>query len=87
MTEDARADVAGRRGVMSDGRKAAPTPAPGSLERLVELDGLEASEVGGPYGVGPKALGQLRRVLASRGLSSARGEEDERLPEEEAWDR
>jgi uncharacterized protein len=50
--------------------------------RLEQLDGLDESEVGGLHGVGPNALGQLRRALAARGLSFAGGKG--RLAEEEA---
>ena len=50
--------------------------------RLEQLDGLDASEVGGLHGVGPNALGQLRRALAARGLSFAGGKD--RPCEEEA---
>ena len=66
------------------GRPARRALAGAGYRRLEQLDGLEESEVGGLHGVGPKALGQLRRALASRGLSFARGEQDNRLPEEEA---
>ena len=37
--------------------------------RLEQLAGLDESEVGLLHGVGPKALGQLHRALAARGLS------------------
>jgi predicted alpha/beta hydrolase family esterase len=39
--------------------------------RLEQLARHYESEVGGLHGVGPKALGQLRRALTSRGLSFA----------------
>ncbi|HKH11354.1 MAG TPA: alpha/beta fold hydrolase [Rubrobacter sp.] len=41
--------------------------------RLEQLAGLDESEVGALHGVGPKALGQLRRALDSRRLSFAGG--------------
>ena len=50
--------------------------------RLDQLAGLDQSEVGELHGVGPKALGQLRRALAARGLSFAGGKG--RPAEEEA---
>jgi uncharacterized protein len=49
---------------------------------LEQLAGLDESEVGELHGVGPKALGQLRRALAARGLSFAGGKG--RPAEEEA---
>jgi predicted alpha/beta hydrolase family esterase len=42
--------------------------------RLGQLAGLRESEVGILHGMGPKALGQLRRALGARGLSFAGGE-------------
>ena len=49
---------------------------------LEQLAGLDESEVGGLHGVGPKALGQLRRALTARGLSFA--DEKDRSSEEGA---
>ena len=50
--------------------------------RLEQLAGLDESQVGRLHGMGPKALGQLRRALAARGLSFAGGKD--RPAEEEA---
>ena len=50
--------------------------------RLEQLAGLDEPEVGELHGVGPRALGQLRRALAARGLSFAGGKD--RPAEEEA---
>ena len=57
------------------GRPARRALAGAGYRRLEQLAGLDESEVGGLHGVGPKALGQLRRALAARGLSFA-GEKD-----------
>jgi len=43
--------------------------------RLGQLAGLRESQVGKLHGMGPKALGQLRRALHARGLSFADEEE------------
>lgn len=50
--------------------------------RLEQISDLRESEVGDLHGVGPGALGCLRRALAARGLSFA-DEAPDRLPEEE----
>jgi hypothetical protein len=64
------------------GRPARRALAGAGYRGLEQLAGLDESEVGGLHGVGPKALWQLRRALAARGLSFA-GEKD-RLSEEGA---
>lgn len=46
--------------------------------RLWQLAGLRESEVRELHGMGPKALGQLRRALGARGLSFADGEVSDR---------
>lgn len=53
--------------------------------RLEQLAGLDESEVAVLHGVGPKAVGQLRRALGARGLSFSGGKD--RPAEEESWDR
>lgn len=53
------------------GRPARRALAGAGYRRLEQLARLDESEVGGLHGVGPKALGQLRRALAARGLSFA----------------
>jgi predicted alpha/beta hydrolase family esterase len=57
------------------GRPARRALAGAGYRRLEQLAGLDGSEVGGLHGVGPTALGQLRRALAARGLSFE-GEKD-----------
>ncbi len=64
------------------GRPARRALAGAGYRRLEQLAGLDASEVGGLHGMGPRALGQLRRALAARGLSFAG--EKERPSEERA---
>lgn len=39
--------------------------------RLEQLNGVHAGHLKSLHGIGPKALGQLRRALAARGLSLA----------------
>ena len=51
--------------------------------RLEQLAGLRASEVGKLHGMGPKALGQLRRALAIRGLSFADEDNESGTAEQE----
>lgn len=55
------------------GRPARRALVDAGYRRLEQLAELGESEVGGLHGVGPKALGQLRRALAARGLSFAGG--------------
>lgn len=44
------------------------------IPSLEELSRWTESDVGQLHGMGPKAMGQLREALASRGLSFASGE-------------
>jgi hypothetical protein len=53
------------------GRPARRALADAGYPWLEQLAGLGESQVGGLHGVGPKALGQLRRALTARGLSFA----------------
>ena len=64
------------------GRPARRALAGAGYRWLEQLAGLDESEVGGLHGVGPKALGQLRRALTARGLSFA--DEKDRSSEEGA---